>query len=469
MTFIDRLIFIILWLLVVICPLPFGSNKPLFWSFEALIMAALLTVWGLQALLKPATVNVSFKRTALIVLPFILCIGWALAQALVPAALLGLPANPLWATAAELTGRPTPLIISIHRMHSLEGIMRLITYAAVFWLSMQYTRYNKNGRYLLLGILFAAMLYTLYGLLMHFSHTEKVLLMDKTYAIGSVTATFINRNSYATYVGICLIAAFALMTRGFFRQSSSRRGFLLKLLQFISTKGLVYLQCIAVLCLALILSNSRAGIVSTLLGITVFFTILPFSPSMKKFRKFSLILILLVVGAMSYALNHFMSDETVYRFSRSDTDLAFRMQIYKETLSLIKEHPITGVGLGNYEAAFAKYQNSQMHDKVNLPSRVAKAHNTYLENAAELGIPGCTLLLLSFVSMVGLCLKGLIVRRQNFVFPAAGIAVTALIAIHSLFDFSMQIPAVAITYFAFMGVCVGESWSSQEDSAYAPV
>ncbi|MCP4196499.1 MAG: hypothetical protein GY762_05045, partial [Proteobacteria bacterium] len=43
---------------------------------------------------------------------------------------------------------------------------------------------------------------------------------------------------------------------------------------------------------------------------------------------------------------------------------------------------------------------------------------------------------------------------------ATGLAATTLVSSHALFDFSLQIPAVAITYAAIMGLAVAQSFSS---------
>ena len=58
------------------------------------------------------------------------------------------------------------------------------------------------------------------------------------------------------------------------------------------------------------------------------------------------------------------------------------------------------------------------------------------------------------------CIRGLRERGKDWVYPAVGIAATALVAIHSWFDFSLQIPAVAMSYACIMGVACAQSYSS---------
>ena len=90
-----------------------------------------------------------------------------------------------------------------------------------------------------------------------------------------------------------------------------------------------------------------------------------------------------------------------------------------------------------------------------------KAHNTYLENILELGYPAALALFATFGGFLVLTFRGLRRRRQHKVYPCIGFAATALVSSHSLVDFSLQIPAVAMTYSLLMGAACAQSWSSQ--------
>ena len=53
-------------------------------------------------------------------------------------------------------------------------------------------------------------------------------------------------------------------------------------------------------------------------------------------------------------------------------------------------------------------------------------------------------------------------RRIDAVYPAIGLAATAQVAAHSLIDFGLQIPAVAVTYSLLLGVACAQSRSLRE-------
>jgi len=61
-----------------------------------------------------------------------------------------------------------------------------------------------------------------------------------------------------------------------------------------------------------------------------------------------------------------------------------RLGSWKRTLRLIGEHPILGVGTGNWKIQVLKYENPTIEDHIFM----YKNHNDFLEVAAETGIPG---------------------------------------------------------------------------------
>jgi O-antigen ligase len=135
-----------------------------------------------------------------------------------------------------------------------------------------------------------------------------------------------------------------------------------------------------------------------------------------------------------------------------ETDL--RLDINRGTLSAIGENPLVGTGLGTFKYVYAPYQP---------PSEgkfVDRAHDDYLENILELGIPAGIVFCLVPVLLVWECLRGVIRRRRNAIFPCLALGASVLVGSQSAVDFSMQAPAVAITFAALLGVGVAQSRGS---------
>jgi hypothetical protein len=60
-----------------------------------------------------------------------------------------------------------------------------------------------------------------------------------------------------------------------------------------------------------------------------------------------------------------------------------------------------------------------------------------------------------------MCWRGAHERRRDWVYPATGVAATVLVSVHSFFDFSLQMPGIAITYACILGVACSQSYSTR--------
>jgi len=69
-----------------------------------------------------------------------------------------------------------------------------------------------------------------------------------------------------------------------------------------------------------------------------------------------------------------------------------RLEIWRESLVSIKNHPMLGVGLGNFISVIG--------EDISSVKKGASAHNLYLDIAAEVGIPGLLILLLMFADIL---------------------------------------------------------------------
>lgn len=71
-----------------------------------------------------------------------------------------------------------------------------------------------------------------------------------------------------------------------------------------------------------------------------------------------------------------------------------RLELWSAGLRMIESHPITGIGLGNFEAEVPSYLAPGEHiDFI--------AHNTYIQMAAEMGLPGLALFLAILLFTLG--------------------------------------------------------------------
>ncbi len=443
----------VFWAMIVVvalAPLPLGANRPWSWSALGLAVGLLLVLWAVQAALDPTRVSVIWRRHGLATALFLLVIAWAALQ------VTGwLPAtwhHPLWGEASAALGERLGSAVSLDPAAGMTVIMRLLTYAGVFWLALQFGRSERCARVILQTVAIAGFVYALYGLVVTLSGNETILWYDRWAYPDSLTSTFVNRNSFATYAGITMIAAIALL---FSRHSDapaspfSRDG-VSALLHGFSSGGWFYLLIVGVAGAALILSHSRAGLGAAAIGLVVLFLGLLLGRRMTgaAFGFYAgaaaLAAVLLIVLAGPSALRG---------LDRSIADE--RGMVFAYTTEAIADAPLTGTGLGTYPALYRLYRDGAIQRVYD------KAHNTYLELAAELGVPATVVLIAVVDGLAMLCLVGARRRRRAQAFPAAGAAAAALVAAHSVVDFSLQIPAVSVTFAALLGAACAQAWPSE--------
>jgi len=449
---ITALIFGGLCTIVVLAPLPLGSARPLAWDVLALAVALLL----LATLLLP-TLETSIRREGLLVPTalFGIVILFALLQT-VPGVPEGLR-NPIWDQATDILGNGIHGSIAADRTASLIYILRLLSYAGIFYLAVISGRDSHRARIGVRIIALSGCLYGVYGLLVYWSGNRTVLWFPK-WAYGSdLTGPFVNRNSFATYLGLCTLAALTLALESFARMDlrGDLRQKFAQAIEFISRRSLLLLM-VFVLFTALLLTHSRGGLAATVAGVMILLLAITFSPGTGRLRRVGTwsigpcVLIFLIAILIS-------SSATLDRLVTADIDLNTRLLVDQLTVQAIKDYPIVGIGLGSFTSVFQIYRTADITSYFDL------AHNDYLQNLLELGIPAALCLFAAIGCLVGLCIHGIRTRLRDAIFPCLGLAATALVGLHATIDFSLQIPAVTVVYLFLLGIAVAQSVSSRRD------
>ena len=127
----------------------------------------------------------------------------------------------------------------------------------------------------------------------------------------------------------------------------------------------------------------------------------------------------------------------------------------------IEAAPLTGHGLDTFRQVVYQYRTE---DLVTSWVRIDKAHSVYLELITELGYIGFALLMAAMAWILGTIALGLMRRRRDFIFPSLVLGSAALIGTHNLLDFSIQMPAIAVTWAAMLGVGYAQAWGSDDFS-----
>ena len=152
----------------------------------------------------------------------------------------------------------------------LPALFGLLAYAGIFWISLQYSRRAARARQVMLAVVYSGFGYALYGLVVQLIGSDSILIFRKGVYVDDLTSTFIDADSFATYSGLALVCctglSLVLITqalgappRAKARPVQHHRG--------LRRTGLAAVSGVAGAALALILSHSRTGFLSTLLGL----------------------------------------------------------------------------------------------------------------------------------------------------------------------------------------------------------
>lgn len=413
--------------------LAFGGNAPAYWVLFSTAVFALFTLQ--LGLLFLRGEHPSTRSLLLPGLIYALALAWGMIQIM-----QGLPPDwhhPAWqalgADHGHISAAPTA------RAHS---VLRLAAYALVFWIAVQSARNRKRALGFMRTIALFSGALAFFGIAAAFTGQNPILGDN---ASSAVSASFVNRNSYATFASFDIYANLFMFHKSISTGSSDHHPSLSQLRIFLENlfaAAWVYLFGALLGLGALMLSLSRAGVMAGLLGLLVFMALIKHRATLK--RAF-----LLVVALVLVPLILVVSGGVLDRIAQTDgSDL--RLQVYRTMIEQLPERWLTGHGLGAFRDSCAAY----------LPPEAAAAqwsyaHNSYLENLWELGLPAAFCLYLALVLVLWPIARHAARHEQGKSYAVMALACSVAAGLHALFDFSMQMPAIA-ALFAFT---LGMGWA----------
>lgn len=427
---------------VLLSALLVGANRPLFWI---LLSALVIGLFLFQVILDAVRPAPPAKRLAVPLAFGYLCVViWAGVQVHLPVP--ETVGHPVWAL---VPGEVSPRI-GADPGTGRHVIMRLLAYGMVAWVFVSVALRSRDAWGMVQGIALFSTALALFGL--HAVFTGENVIIGATDGQRTVvSASFINRNSYATYGAFGVLANLAAYMH-FAGRSEGGEGTvgLRNFLESFFGGAWLYAFGILIGATAVALTASRAGGLAGLCGIVAFALVLGRSKGGAQWALWGIITLL--IGFVVYAL----SSETAERLLNVGEDQT-RFDVYRAVITQIWERPLLGHGIGAFQDAF----------RAHVPPDAAvaewdKAHNTYLENIFELGIPAAAVLygVLTILSLK--ILRGVRQRRSDKELPAFAFAVIVTAGVHSLFDFSLQMPATAALFAVILGI--GWSQSFRQDA-----
>jgi len=310
----------------------------------------------------------------------------------------------------------------------------LLYFAAI----LVFTDTPKRLRLIVRTIIGFGFFLAILGLTQSFTSPDKVYWireMPQSQAFGP----FINRHHFAGYMELALALPLGLVFTGAIEKE----------------KKFIYLFVAGLMAVALIMTNSRGGIISLVAEILFLVATMGFKRRHRKrdtgekkpriksaAMKAGLALALIV--AMFGGVVLMGGEEALTRIVGSvntDDPTTGRAHFWSVTIDIIKSHPIIGTGLGAFGVVYTGY------DSRNGMYRLEQVHNDYLQVLSDGGIVGAVIGLFFVVSLFRMGFA----RRDSRDDFRRGVATGALagcfaVLIHSFFDFTLHTTANALLF-----------------------
>jgi O-antigen ligase len=422
-------VFYSLLIVIALAAIPYGAAEP-WWKASADATIFGLVLFAVIAdLFDPPAAR---SRGSGLVLPLLALILFAFLQTI------------------SWTGRSGTLSADV--FETRRFIVHLCALIAAGWLLVRHTNSERRVRHLVETIILIALASAAFGLWRQSSQSSVGFFLPSlrpAFGYGQ----FINANHFAFLMEMALGLALGIVTC---RGAKGARLF-------------IYLGAAVPMWVALVLANSRGGLISILCQSALLAALLVWERVGKANpeRRFSgagrialqlLLAATLLIGAATILvlvggdpLAQRIDSISVELDSKTAESYTLRQNIWQATWGLIREHPVAGVGFGGYWIGITKYHRASGE------ATPQQAHNDYLELLASGGLIGLGLGVWFLAAFARAAYQRVRETKGFLRAVTLGALVGILtVAIHSMVDFGLHIPVNALVCTALFALVVAD-------------
>ncbi len=386
---------IVVIFLLLVPPLPWNFRLPLYlsvlvWTIlrprVALYLMPICVPWGSIDFIDVKGLRLNSADLLVVFLALGWLMSFALHQQKVGPRDRGasqIPAYLVIAMLALVGTMALSMTVALHISSSLKELSKWLEFLVVALLGAQYLRTRRQIWTIIVLICLAGISQAIYGYIQAFFNIGPQAFIR--YANLRVYGTFDQPNPYAGYINIPLSIALALTLLG----------------QNWLTRTLAGLTTI-LLGAAEYLSQSRGGEIAIVVALVFILLV-----GMPRMRNLTRILIIGLFGLIEALLAGWIPQNIInplLRFlglvkisftypSSQDYSTAERLAHWIAGVHMFLDHPILGVGIGNYADAYPRYFITIFVDPL------GHAHNYYINIAAETGFIGLTVYVLFLLAV----------------------------------------------------------------------
>lgn len=239
-----------------------------------------------------------------------------------------------------------------------------------------------------------------------------------------IAATFGNPNSFAAFLVLSLFPVIMFAVK-----------------EKIKALKAIYLMLMALILCNIVLTWSRNAIAGTVVGLLI----LAAMYSMK------FIISIGVLGGISYFIPQLHT--RIKDIGNSSLNES-RLRLWKTAVKMIKDHPVFGVGNGNYISYYDEYVKRYPELAYDGLSRYP-VHNSYLKVEAELGISGGLTFAAVIITLLMKIYNTLKYSRSNVkkTFYTGFFASAVAFLFMNFSDNILFVPKIAVFFWIFIGLC----------------
>ncbi|MCB2354012.1 O-antigen ligase family protein [Clostridium estertheticum] len=306
---------------------------------------------------------------------------------------------------------------------ALTESARFLTYVFIFFVIKYEFNTKKLVKNLLKCYIFTAGLLSIFGIIQHFTTIgldKKFVEHYPGYTVVRIATTMFNPNAYAAFL---ILIIFPVVMLTIYEKNKNIKGMygIISVLLFVN----------------IIMTYSRNAQVGVCIGAVVLCVI----------YSYKLIIAFGGIGILTLFMPSVLDR---VRALTNDSQNESRIKLWKTAIMMIKDHPILGVGNGNYISRYNEYVSKYKGLSYNAYKRYP-AHNSYLKVESELGIVGIVSFLAVLVTSLIRVKKLFTITNDKFIKAFYMGAFASMIAFFfmNISDNLFFVP-MATTYFWFL-------------------
>ncbi|HEY1942350.1 MAG TPA: O-antigen ligase family protein [Roseiarcus sp.] len=433
---------------IVLTTFAYGSASSVQSSFAAIAFSGFAIVSALRPI---GSAPIRVVRALAILLAAVL-LGYAAFQTLpIPGAAV---ANGAWRSVTENIGT-AQATISVAPGMTLDALPSLALPFLAFVGALVFFQGDHEALRLWRALAYFGAGYAVFGILQELFFPGQLLFETKRAYVGSLTATFVNRNTAGAFFGLAFLLNLGLGLREL--RNVRLRSLVKKAagldIRWPGRHAQVLLHAFTALdcAVALFLTQSRGAVGATFVAAFVAVALIATRPmtrdqpvdGLDKWPRRAAAIGALLVVASLFAL---LAGRSAYRMQEGGVDDG-RWCAFTSILQAIRDNWLWGAGFGAFQDVFPVYRDFACAGIFGVWER---AHNLFLEGWLGLGVLFLAVLAVGYVTLAGVFVHGVRVRHKLRFAPIFGLAALVLATLHSIVDFSLQIPGFAVYFAAVM-------------------